>query len=173
MCMFLTKDPQTFDPFKNLDPDLIRLVRWLQAKRVLFWLKDQVFRVHCVINKQYREQRDTARTPTPIPCPPFEPKQQFKLHRFCFFGQGQHLWESKLGVTLQVRLVWDMSGDSVIWGDPLQKEGGEIACVRNGLHSWPRRSWLNIMDSFPLLSSENHDSNLMLPPLNMAVKPPE
>lgn len=72
--------------------------------------------------------------------PPFVPTQQFKLHRFCFFGQGRRLWESKLGVTLQVRPVWDASGDPVIRGArrtlrsqwvPLQKKGGEITCVRN------------------------------------------
>ena len=50
--------------------------------------------------------------------------------------------------------------------------GGGIACVKNlvpstkGLHSWPRRSWLNTAGLRSPLSSQNQDSNLMLPPLN-------
>lgn len=60
---------------------------------------------------------------------------------------------------------------------PHQKEGGEIACVRNfvpspaELHSWPRRSCSNIADTPPhptppaaFVTAPNQDSNLMLPP---------
>lgn len=89
----------------------------MAARKMCFVLiknKTKSFHVYCVINKQYCEQRETQREEmTP---PSFVPTQQFKLHGFCFFGQGRRLWESKLGVTLQVRLVWDTSRDSVIRG---------------------------------------------------------
>lgn len=90
--------------------------------------------------------------------PSFVPTQQFKLHRFCFFGQDRHLWESKLGVTLQVRPVWDASGDSVIqraavlWdlsGSHFKRREerslvpSPVSCILD-----PRLSWLNIMDAF-------------------------
>ncbi len=112
---------------------------------------------------------------------PFVPTQQFKLHRFCFFGQGRRLWESKLGVTLQVRPVWDASGDPVIQGAAVLwdlcgshfKRREERSLVSGIL--FPRQ-WAAFLTPaelvkhhgrFPLLSPENQDRNLMLPPLNL------
>lgn len=113
--------------------------------------------------------------------PSFVTSQQFKLHRFCFFGQDRRLWESKLRVTLQVRPVWDTSGGSVAQGAAVLwdlsgshfKRQEERSLVSGIL--FPRQ-WAAFLTSselvkhhrrFFLLSWENHNSNLMLPPLNL------
>lgn len=131
--------------------------------------KNKVFHVYCVIDKQYCEHRH-RRPPLPTS---FVPTQQFKLQRFCFFGQDDHLWESKLRVTLQVRPVWDTSGGLEISEGPTSKGrrgdrlSQESCPLTSGLHSWPRRWCLKIRDSFPLyLLSKNQDCNLMLPLLS-------
>lgn len=111
--------------------------------------------------------------------PPFVPTQQFKLHRFCFFGQGPRLWESKLRLTFQVRPVWDMGKDPVIQGAAMlwdligsyfkrREEGSLVSGIL-----FPRQwaAFLTLKElvkhhgRFPLLWSENQDRNLMLPPL--------
>lgn len=66
-----------------------------------------------------------------------------------------------LVLTLQVRPVWDSGKDPSIHGSAglwdfrgshfKRKEGralGEFCFVASGLHSWPRRGWLNIIDAF-------------------------
>lgn len=131
--------------------------------------KNKVFHVYCVIDKQYCEHRHRRPPPPQL----FVPTQQFKLQRFCFFGQDDHLWESKLRVTLQVRPGWDTSGGSEISEGPTSKGrrgdrlSQESCPLTSGLHCWPRRWCLKIRDSFPFyLLSKNQDSNLMLPLLS-------
>lgn len=126
--------------------------------------------------------RGGQRDDTPPPPAPFVPTQQFKLHRFCFFGQGRCVsekvnlgWPSRLGSSgIRAEILWSEEPPSSEIPVGLTSKGGrrdhlcqEFCSLASGLHSWPQRSWLNITDSFSLLSSENQDSNLMLPPLNL------
>lgn len=101
----------------TLKPDLIRFTGC--QENVLFWLKKQSFpRLLC--HWQTVLWTQTQNTPLPIS---FVPTQQFKLQRFCFFGQDGHLWESKLRVTLQVRPGWDTRGGSELSEGPTSKGG--------------------------------------------------
>lgn len=127
-------------------------------------------------NSSVNRERQRARDD-----PSFVNDQQFKLHRFCFFGHDRRLWESKLGVTLQVRPVWDMSGDSVtrraavlrdLSGSHFKRRE-ERSLMSGILFPHQQAAFLTSTElvkhhgRFPLLSRENHDSNLMLPPMNL------
>lgn len=133
----------------TLKPNLIRFPGC--QENVLVWLKKQSF-LHLLCHWQTVLWTQTQKTPHPTS---FVPTQQFKLQRFCFFGQDSHLWESKLRVTLQVRPVWDTSGGSEISEGPTSKGGrgdrlSQESCpLTSGLHSWPQWWCLKIGDSFP------------------------
>lgn len=150
----------------TLKPDLIRFPGC--QENVLFWLKKQSFpRLLC--HWQTVLWTQAQKTPPPLPTS-FVASQQFKLQRFCFFGQDGHLWESKLRVTLPVRAAWDTSGGPEISEGPTSKGrrgdrlSQESCPLTSGVHSWPCRWCLKIGDGFPFfLWFKNQDSNLMLP----------
>lgn len=114
---------------------------------------------------------------TPLLCPPNSLSciDSVSLGRAGVSEKVNSGWPSRLGQSgIRAEILWFGEPPcSEISAGPTSKGGrGDHLCqefcpLASGLHSWPRRSWLNIMDRFPLLSSENQDSNLMLPPLNL------
>lgn len=122
---------QRFSPNRDAKAPFNQISR-LPAERVVLIKKQGFPRLLC----QWQTVLWTQTQKTPPP--PIVPTQQFKLQRFCFWQDG-HLWESKLGVTLQVRPVWDTRGGSGTSEGPASKGGrGESCPLTSRLHSWPR-----------------------------------
>lgn len=97
------------------------------------------------------------------------------LGRAAFSEKVNLGWPCRLGQSgIRVEILWfgepPCSGISV---GPTSKGGRrdhlcqEFCSLASGLHSWPWRSWLNIMDAFLFCRQRIKTGNLMLPPMNL------
>ena len=185
-CRSSDEDPTDFGSFKIFYFIFYFLNKKAARKMCcLFYSQDKTqspsMSIVSLTNSTVNTDRDREVTPPPL----LWPANSLSCIDSVSLGRAGVSEKVNSAVTLQVRPVWERSGEGGPCDSegsrrartsprvPLQKEGGEINLwqefcpLASGPHSWPRRSWLNIAHRFSsFCAPENQDSNLMLPPLN-------